>query len=179
MAPITLDYNYKGITCYADVVVVDRLFWVFNIESTKHNVFTVQYDIFTNTWKHGSNNFVDPEMIQIIGDELMKIYGRDIQSHRPNYLFSSPDYFTCRIDHKDIIGFWGKKLRIRVSQTSSIKPHTNEDEIHYYGSINSINFFFETENYNNEERGLIIRAIRWYAIYISHPLMKIKSNFYH
>lgn len=178
MQTIYLTYTYNGKNFHEEVEVVDYVFWLFRIVAPNNIILSLQYDFFSEIWKEGSDNFVDPELIQIIGDEIMELFGSAIQDLRSSCLFSSPEYFTCQINNKDIIGFWGKRLHIRVSNTLTKVLNTNENEIHYYGTINNHNFFFETESYDGEDRGMVMRAIHWYAIYINHPLMKIKSNVY-
>lgn len=169
-------YNYNGIITRADVSLINRDFWIFRVNPENTTVFSLQFNSCKRIWKKGDNEPVDPILIEIIGAELMKIYGEEIRYTDPHYIFSTTDYFLCKNNGDDVIGFWDQALRIEVTRflLKEFKPNINE--IQFYGDDFGVPLAFETFGYNGEGKELILNAIKWYAEYIGYPNMEVKKE---
>ncbi|WP_026898699.1 hypothetical protein [Daejeonella oryzae] len=77
---------------------------------------------------------------------------------------------------RDLIFHRDGTLRIKVVCLNENQYVLKPDEIQFYALNNGEELLFETINYNYEEPGLIIEAIRWYAKYIGNPEMEIESE---
>lgn len=77
---------------------------------------------------------------------------------------------------RDIIYHRDGTLRINVFCLKEDEFRPDHDEIQFYAENYGETLAFETVNYNGEEPGLIIEAIRWYANYIQNPQMEILAE---
>ncbi len=164
-------------TVSADVTLLDELLWIFRINPENTIVFFIQYNCCKKIWQKSGEDPADPELIQICGEELMKIFGEKIQTSAPHYTCSTIDYFLCELDETDIIGFWDRDLRIEVTHFILVDFKPNHNEIQYYGEDHGVLLAFETFKYQGEKTEIILDAIRWYANHIGNPGMEISKEY--
>ena len=172
-----ITYYYNGIKVSADVNLLNKEFWIFRINPENTIAFYLNYEGCKRMWLADEDQVVDPVLQNIIGAELMKIYGEEIQYADPHYTYSTTEYFICQSGEKDIIGFWDGMLRIEVTRFITVPFKPNINEIQFYGDDNGVPLAFETLGYNDEGRELILGAIKWYAEYINYPEMQVSSKY--
>lgn len=76
-------------------------------------------------------------------------------------------------DCRDMIFHRGGTLRMKVYCISETEFTANPDELQFYADNNGELLAFETDNFDIDDPGLIIEAIRWYAKYIKNPDIEI------
>ncbi|MDF3078563.1 MAG: hypothetical protein K0S09_2452 [Sphingobacteriaceae bacterium] len=74
---------------------------------------------------------------------------------------------------RDIIFHRGGSLRMRVYCLSDENFVANPNELQFYADNSGELLAFETYNFDIDDPGLVIEAIRWYAKYIKNPEMEI------
>lgn len=77
---------------------------------------------------------------------------------------------------RDIVYHRGSKLKIYVYCLNESLFTPNPDELQFYGDNNGEILAFETWQYETDDPGLIIEAIRWYARYIDNPGLEILAD---
>ncbi len=77
---------------------------------------------------------------------------------------------------RDIIYHRDGTLRINVFCLPQEEFNPDPGEIQFFADDNGEMLAFETVNYNGEDPGLIIEAIRWYAQYLQNPGMEILAE---
>ena len=76
----------------------------------------------------------------------------------------------------DLIFHRDGTLRVKVICLSKKKLNLNQEEIQFFATNEGVELMFETIDYNEEDPGLVIDAIRWYANYIGNPEMEIEAE---
>ncbi len=79
-------------------------------------------------------------------------------------------------DCRDMIFHQGSHLKMRVYCLSEHEYVPNPEELQFYGDNHGELFAFETFQYDMDEPGLVIEAIRWYARYIGNTDMEILAE---
>lgn len=79
-------------------------------------------------------------------------------------------------DCRDMVFHRGGSLRLYVYCLDKENFEPNPDELQFYGDNNGEVLAFETKQYDLEDPGLVIEAIRWYARYIENPELEILAE---
>jgi hypothetical protein len=91
----------------------------------------------------------------------------------PVFLLAKDPENDCR----DLIFQRDGNLRLKVICLEDQEWHLNPEEMQLYAKKNNgEQLVFETIDYNHQEPGLIIEAIKWYANYIGNPEMEIEAE---
>ncbi len=171
-----LTYCYNGVYVNADVSLINSKFWTFKINPENAVSFLIHYSDCKKKWsKIGKNSGVDNVLVNIVGNEIMKMYENDINNSFLSYSCSTIDYFLCDDLGGDIIGYWHNHLRIKVILLSLTNFNPVNSEIQYYGDNHVDPLAFETIGYTNEKKSIVINAIKWYAEQLNYPQMEIRQ----
>ena len=79
-------------------------------------------------------------------------------------------------DCRDLIFHRDGKLRIKVVCLDNKQWESNPDELQLYANNMGEKLLFETVDFDQEEPGQVIEAIKWYANYIGNPKMEIGAE---
>lgn len=79
-------------------------------------------------------------------------------------------------DCRDLIFHRDGKLRVKVVCLDEKPWESNPDELQLYANNMGEKLLFETVDFNQEEPGQVIEAIKWYANYIGNPKMEIGAE---
>ena len=76
----------------------------------------------------------------------------------------------------DLIFHRDGTLRVKVICINKTELNSNPKEIQFFANNEGTELMFETVEYNEEDPGLVIDAIRWYANYLGNPEMEIETE---
>ena len=79
-------------------------------------------------------------------------------------------------DRHDLIFHRDGTLRVKVVHRNKKKLISEPDELQFFANDKGVDLMFETVDYIDEDPGLDIDAIRWYANYIGNPQMEIEAE---
>ena len=171
-----IKYVKNGFKYEARVQLLSPLTWIFLINSVHFEPFHLEFDEMRKKWVAIEGDLVEKKLVSAIGAELTKIYGKDIVRTISNSKFSTIDFFIADNGHEDIICFWDRELRIRVSSLTGSPLFEDPNELLYYGDDFGCPIAFQTINYQGEDAELIISAIKWYAEYLGSPAMVVSKE---